>query len=167
MKLDDYQFFLRKTVFNFENLGVYYFLNDRTSPQAALDIHAYIEQSARVPTASNKGEGPYSYYVVVGTRVSQQQLLKACATGMASIFTRCGNITVASIALLGEKEECAFLEAEMGLHRACRLPAPFLGQHRVHVAVSVPLFLYHLGWSSFLRNRCGEDLSTLLFALGM
>lgn len=35
MRLDDYQRFLKKRAFDFEGMGVYYFLHYHTSPQAA------------------------------------------------------------------------------------------------------------------------------------
>lgn len=52
---------------------------------------------------------------------------EACATETASISTRYGDMTDASIALLKNKG-VVFSGAEMGPHCAFRLRAPFFGQ---------------------------------------
>lgn len=94
MKLDDHQSFLKKKMSSFENMGMYYFLNHHTSPQAALHFRAYIEHSKRIPTMSNKGESPSEYLVLAGIAFSKQQLLKAC------ILSMYGDMTGVSIALV-------------------------------------------------------------------
>lgn len=45
MRLDGYQRFLQKEVFDLDNMGVYYFLGYRTSPQAILRFRAFNEHS--------------------------------------------------------------------------------------------------------------------------
>lgn len=45
MRLDDYERFLKKHVFEFDGVGVYRFFHDHTSPQAALHFRAFTEHS--------------------------------------------------------------------------------------------------------------------------
>lgn len=73
------------------------------------------------------GENPSDYYVLVGTACSTQQLLKACDNETVSIFTKYGDISDASIAVL-EGEEYVPMETELSLRCALRLRAPFLAQ---------------------------------------
>lgn len=66
MRLVSYQRFLKKHVFDFDGMGVYYFLNYHTSLQAALHFRSCVEHSKGVPVASNLGEAASSYSVLVG-----------------------------------------------------------------------------------------------------
>lgn len=127
MKLDDDQFFLKKTVLKVENMGVYCFPSSHTSLQAALDTHAYIEHTKRVPAAPNRVENPSSYDVQVSISSSKQKLTKACTTETAGIPTGYGDMSDASIARLKEKAY-VFSWAEMGRPCSFRCRAPALGQ---------------------------------------
>lgn len=159
MRLDDCQRFLKKRVFNLDGKWGYY---HHPSPQAALHFRTYIEHSKEVPAASNLGDGAPNYYVLVGPSLSQQNILKACATVTASVFFRHGDMTDASIATL-KSQEYLFSANEMDLHCAFRLRAPSLEQQRIHAEENMTLFRFHLG-RSFAPHEA-VDLRALLFAL--
>lgn len=88
MKLDNYQFFLKKKMFDFNNMGVCYCLNYHTSPKAALHFCAYIKHSKRVPTAPNSGASFFQLRTACwwGVSFSTHKTLKACTTEMASLW---------------------------------------------------------------------------------
>lgn len=92
MRLGDCQRCLTKLVSDFDGVAVYYFLNFHTSPKAALHFRTYIDHSTCAPSALNIGEGAHNY-ILVGISCLQT----------ASVFSRCRDITDASIALLKGK----------------------------------------------------------------
>lgn len=146
-------------VFSFENMGFHYFLKCHTTPQAALDFRLYFEHSKRIPAASDKGESPSDYFVLAGVAFSTHQLRKAFISETASISTKYGGMTDASIALV-KYQQCAFTEAAMGLHCAFCLRAPFVGQLRLNAEGMMTLHRFVLG-KNLIPRETGMDNSYL------
>lgn len=99
----------------------------------------------------NVGEGAPSYDVLVGIRFSQQNILTACATETASVFSMYGDMADAFNAPL-QGTAYVFSEKEMDLHRAVRLRR---GTRRSFAELRAA------------RDRRGGHLRALLFALGL